>query len=149
MPGLPGCFDLAGAIDPKNTASPVWADTAYRAAANAALLAHRGLVPQFRRPKPRAGRCPHTSPAANASRRGSGSWASTSSPPRSPQGGPRLCPPHQGRRSHVLAHRSRGWPRLIVLGLSTRKVATALFPSAWPAAEPGHRHKACRIARVR
>ena len=40
-------------LDPGNTASAVWADTAYRSAANLALLARRGLVPQFQRPKPR------------------------------------------------------------------------------------------------
>jgi IS5 family transposase len=44
---------LGQLLDPDNTASPVWADTAYRSAANVALLARRGLVPQFQRPKPR------------------------------------------------------------------------------------------------
>jgi transposase, IS5 family len=44
---------LGRLLDPGNTASPVWADTAYRSAANVALLARRGLVPQFQRPKPR------------------------------------------------------------------------------------------------
>ena len=44
---------LGRLLDPDNTASPVWADTAYRSAANIALLARRGLVPQFQRPKPR------------------------------------------------------------------------------------------------
>ena len=39
--------------DPANTASSVWADTAYRSAANVGLLARRGLVPQLQRPKPR------------------------------------------------------------------------------------------------
>jgi IS5 family transposase len=45
---------LGQLLDPGNTASGVWADTAYRSAANVALLARRGLVPQFQRPKPRA-----------------------------------------------------------------------------------------------
>ena len=44
---------LGRLLDPHNTASPVWADSAYRSAANEALLARRGLVPQFQRPKPR------------------------------------------------------------------------------------------------
>ena len=44
---------LGRLLDPHNTASPVWADVAYRSAANVALLARRGLVPQFQRPKPR------------------------------------------------------------------------------------------------
>ena len=40
----------AGCSIPNNTASGVWADTAYRSAANVALLVRRGLVPQFQRP---------------------------------------------------------------------------------------------------
>ena len=35
---------LGRLLDPDNTASPVWADTAYRSAANVALLARRGLT---------------------------------------------------------------------------------------------------------
>ena len=41
---------LGRLLDPRNTASPVWADTAYRSAANLSLLARRGLAPQFQRP---------------------------------------------------------------------------------------------------
>jgi IS5 family transposase len=44
---------LGRLLDPHNTASDVWADTASRSAANVALLARRGLVPQFQRAKPR------------------------------------------------------------------------------------------------
>jgi transposase, IS5 family len=44
---------LGRLLDPDNTASGVWADTAYRSAANLALLVRRGLAPQFQRPKPR------------------------------------------------------------------------------------------------
>jgi hypothetical protein len=44
---------LGRLLDPRNTASPVWADVAYRSAANVSLLARRGLAPQFQRPKPR------------------------------------------------------------------------------------------------
>ena len=44
---------LGRLLDPDNTASPVWADTAYRSAANLALLTRRGLAPQFQRAKPR------------------------------------------------------------------------------------------------
>jgi IS5 family transposase len=44
---------LGRLLDPHNTASDVWADTAYRSAANVALLARRGLVPHLQRPKPR------------------------------------------------------------------------------------------------
>jgi IS5 family transposase len=40
-------------LDPANTASGVWADTAYRSKASLDLLRRRGLTPQFRRAKPR------------------------------------------------------------------------------------------------
>jgi hypothetical protein len=44
---------LAAVLDSDNTASTVWADTAYRSQANLALLAKRGLVEQPQRPTPR------------------------------------------------------------------------------------------------
>jgi transposase, IS5 family len=59
---------LSQLLDPRNTASPVWADTAYRSAANVALLARRGLVPQFQRPKPRGKPMPPHLARGNASR---------------------------------------------------------------------------------
>jgi IS5 family transposase len=59
---------LGRLLDPENTASPVWADTAYRSAANAALLARRGLVPQFQRPKPRGRPMPPHLRRGNATR---------------------------------------------------------------------------------
>jgi transposase, IS5 family len=59
---------LSKLLDPANTASRVWADTAYRSAANVALLARRGLVPQFQRPKPRGRRMPSHIVRGNASR---------------------------------------------------------------------------------
>jgi IS5 family transposase len=40
-------------LDGQNTASAVWADSAYRSRANLALLDMRGLDPQFQRAKPR------------------------------------------------------------------------------------------------
>ena len=45
---------LGAGLDRDNTASAVWADTAYRSAANLALLERRGLRPQFQRKKPRS-----------------------------------------------------------------------------------------------
>jgi hypothetical protein len=45
--------DKAAVLDRDNTASGVWADTAYRSAANLALFERRDLRPQFRRKKPR------------------------------------------------------------------------------------------------
>ena len=59
---------LGRLIDRHNTASPVWADSAYRSVANVALLARRGLVPQFQRPKPRAKPMPSHLARGNASR---------------------------------------------------------------------------------
>ena len=59
---------LGRLLDPDNTASPVWADSAYRSAANRALLARRGLVPQFQRPKPRGKPMPPHLARGNAAR---------------------------------------------------------------------------------
>jgi transposase, IS5 family len=59
---------LGQLLDPNNTASPVWADSAYHSAANVALLARRGLVPQFQRPKPRGQPMPAQVARANATR---------------------------------------------------------------------------------
>jgi IS5 family transposase len=55
-------------LDPDNTASDVWADTAYRSAANLALLERRGLVPQFQRAKPRGRPMPPHIARGNATR---------------------------------------------------------------------------------
>jgi IS5 family transposase len=55
-------------LDPANTASSVWSDTAYRSAANIALLERRGLVPQFQRVKPRGKPMPRRIARGNASR---------------------------------------------------------------------------------
>ena len=62
-----GC-QLGQLLDSDNTASGVWADTAYRSAANVALLARRGLVPQFQRAKPRGKPMPPHIARGNASR---------------------------------------------------------------------------------
>jgi len=59
---------LGRLLDPRNTASPVWADVAYRSAANVALLVRRGLAPQFQRPKPRGRPMPPHLVRGNASR---------------------------------------------------------------------------------
>jgi len=44
---------LGDLLDPENTASDVWADTAYRSANNEALLAQRGLLSRLHRQKPK------------------------------------------------------------------------------------------------
>ncbi len=44
---------LGAVLDPVNTGSGVWADTAYRSKANLELLDWRGLRPEFQRAKPR------------------------------------------------------------------------------------------------
>jgi IS5 family transposase len=59
---------LGRLLDSANTANTVWADTAYRSAANVALLARRGLVPQFQRAKPRGRPMPAHIARGNASR---------------------------------------------------------------------------------
>ena len=59
---------LEGLLDPNNLASGVWADTAYRSAANLNLLDRRGLVPQFQRAKPRRKPMPAHVARGNATR---------------------------------------------------------------------------------
>jgi transposase, IS5 family len=59
---------LGRVLDPHNTASAVWADAAYRSAANVALLARRGLAPQFQRPRPRSRPMPPHIARGNATR---------------------------------------------------------------------------------
>jgi hypothetical protein len=59
---------LAALLDRKNTASGVWADTAYRSKANLALLARRQLMPQFQRAKPRRRPMPPHIARGNATR---------------------------------------------------------------------------------
>jgi transposase, IS5 family len=49
---------LGALLDRDNTASDVWADTAYRSAASLALLERRGLRPQFQRKKPKGKKMP-------------------------------------------------------------------------------------------
>ena len=59
---------LGAVLDRDNTASDVWADTAYRSAANLALLDRRGLKPQFQRKKPRGRKMPAHIARGNATR---------------------------------------------------------------------------------
>ncbi len=59
---------LGAVLDPGNTASDVWADTAYRGRANLELLARRGLVAQFQRAKPRGKPMPAHIARGNATR---------------------------------------------------------------------------------
>jgi len=59
---------FAAVLDSANTASDVWADTAYRGKANLALLEKRGLVAQFQRAKPRGRPMPAHIARGNATR---------------------------------------------------------------------------------
>ena len=59
---------LGALLDRDNLASGVWADTAYRSAANLTLLDRRGLVPQFQRAKPRGKPMPAHIRRGNATR---------------------------------------------------------------------------------
>ena len=55
-------------LDADNTASGVWADTAYRSAANLALLARRSMVAHLQRAKPRGRPMPPNVRRGNATR---------------------------------------------------------------------------------
>ena len=59
---------LGAVLDRDNTASAVWADTAYRSQANLDLLERRGLRPQFQRKKPRGRKMPPHIARGNAVR---------------------------------------------------------------------------------
>ena len=59
---------LGAVLDPGNTASHVWADTAYRSKANLALLERRGPTAELQRPKPRGRPMPTHIRRANAVR---------------------------------------------------------------------------------
>lgn len=59
---------LPDLIDAENTASPVWADTAYRSRANEAMLARRGKVSMIHFRKPRGKAMPEPRKKANAAR---------------------------------------------------------------------------------
>jgi IS5 family transposase len=74
---------FAGLLDPGNTASRVWADTAYRTKRNLEVLERRGLSEriQFRRPPRRL--LPEQQAKANAARAGSARASNMFSPRRS------------------------------------------------------------------
>ena len=57
---------LEDVLDRTNTASDVWADTAYRSAKNEAMLARRGLVSRIHRKKPPGRPMPERMRIANA-----------------------------------------------------------------------------------
>jgi transposase, IS5 family len=59
---------LGAVLDPGNTGSGVWADTAYRSKANLELLERRGLRPEFQRAKPRGKPMPAHIARGNATR---------------------------------------------------------------------------------
>ncbi|MEK0086215.1 transposase, partial [Benzoatithermus flavus] len=59
---------LGAVLDPGNTGSGVWADTAYRSKANRDLLDRRGLRAEFQRAKPRGRPMPAHIARGNATR---------------------------------------------------------------------------------
>lgn len=59
---------LAEVLDGENTASDVWADTAYRSAKNEAMLEARGLVSRIHRKKPKGRPMPRRTRRANAAK---------------------------------------------------------------------------------
>ena len=73
----------AGLLDKTNTAAGVWADTAYRSAANEAFIVKNGFVSHVHRKKPKgAGPCPRRSGAAMLPNQKSAHMSSMSSPSR-------------------------------------------------------------------
>jgi len=59
---------LGNLLDRDNTASSVWADTAYRSKANIAVLERHGLVPEFQHRKPRGRPMPEPVRRGNTAR---------------------------------------------------------------------------------
>ncbi len=59
---------LADVLDRGNTASDVWADTAYRSAKNEAMLKRRGFVSRIHRKKPKGRPMPERTRIANAAK---------------------------------------------------------------------------------
>lgn len=59
---------LGAVLDPENTGSGAWADTAYRSKANLDTLECRGLGPEFQRAKPRGKPMPTHIARGNATR---------------------------------------------------------------------------------
>jgi transposase, IS5 family len=59
---------LGAVLDPDNTASTVWADTAYRSKVNLDLLVARGMTERLQRPKPRGRPMPKHVRRGNATR---------------------------------------------------------------------------------
>jgi hypothetical protein len=55
-----------GLLDKTNTAASVWADTAYRSAANEAFMAKNGFVSRIHRKKPKGRPMPEAVRRANA-----------------------------------------------------------------------------------
>jgi hypothetical protein len=71
-----------GLLDKSNTASAVWADTAYRSKANERFMAENGFVSRVHRRKPPGRPMPVRTARANGASRRSGPRSSTSSPSR-------------------------------------------------------------------
>jgi IS5 family transposase len=57
---------LEDVLDRDNTASEVWADTAYRSVKNEAMLARRGFISRIHRKKPKSKTMPERTRLANA-----------------------------------------------------------------------------------
>src|SRR5262249_20537762 len=60
-----GCRLRQGLLDKSNTASGLWADTAYRSAANETFLINNGFVSHIHRKKPKGRAMPETMRRAN------------------------------------------------------------------------------------
>jgi transposase, IS5 family len=71
-----------GLLDKSNTASGVWADTAYRSAANEAFMEKSGFVSHVHRKKPKGRPMPEAVRRANAAKSRKSIRASSTSSPR-------------------------------------------------------------------
>ena len=106
---------LAAVLDHDNTASDVWADTAYRSAANLTVLERCGLKPQFQRKKPRGRKMPAHIARGNTTAPACARASSTSSPPRNAGSGSSSAPsawsaPASRSAWPISLTTSPGWP---------------------------------------
>ena len=93
-------------IDPNNTASKVWADTAYRSQANEKFLTGRLLRSQIHRKKPKAKPMPRRTARANARKSAARSLLLA-----------RFCPP-EGPDGPVHPHHRLGSRKDLKIGLT-------------------------------
>ena len=118
----PSMARLADGLDKENTASEVWADTAYRSAKNEEMLAKRGFVSRIHRKKPKGRPLPERIRIANARK----------SKVRSAV-------------EHVFAHQGQMGLIIRTIGLARARVKIGLANLAYRLRERQKRLNACEI----